>query len=335
MLLLVLPSRAYAAEEGREAIHFEYAAAPNCPPADRFLGQISAYTTRWALARPGDDARRFVVRIDERDGAYVGRFDVRQASGETAGRDIRGERCEDAALGLAVAVALAIDPQASLVAVPSPVSEPAPNAEPPAPVTLPAPTDARESTADAPTEHERASPPSAAVSVGGRGELNGAVSGTLPVVDVFVELEWNGALARLPSLRPAIRGGFRSAFTRTHQVGQTRAQIDWSAGYVEACPARFAVTRHVAIEGCAGANLGVLSAQAPDIRGAGITRRTWLDYGGLFGVRWHPHPHLFVEAVLAVWAPITRDRLRIEPDGVVTRAPAAGISAGIGGGWRF
>ena len=335
MLLLVLPSRAHAAEEGREAIHFEYAAAPDCPPADRFLGQISAYTTRWTLARPGDDARRFVVRIGPRDEAYVGRFDIRQASGETAGRDIQGETCEDAALGLAVAVALAIDPQASLAPAPPPPTEPRPIAEAPRPTSPPAPTGAKESAAEAPIERKRASPSSAAVSVGGRAEVNGAVSGVLPVVDLFVELEWSGALAQLPTLRPAIRGGFRTAFTRTHQVGQTRAEIDWSAGYVEACPTRFAVTRQLAIEGCVGANLGILSAQAPDLRGPGITRRTWLDYGGLLGVRWHPHPHLFVEAVLAVWAPITRDRLRVEPDGVVTRAPPAGISAGIGGGWRF
>ena len=177
----------------------------------------------------------------------------------------------------------------------------------------------------------------AASSVGvGRGRVRRrACSGARRRVDVFVELEWIGALAGVPSLRPAIRGGWRNALTRTQQVGKTRAEIGWAAGYLEACPARFALTRQLALEGCAGAHLGALSAAAPGLLGGGIRRRTWLDYGGLVGARWQPHPHLFIEAVAAVWAPITRDRLRVEPDGLVTRAPPAGISAGMGGGWRF
>ncbi|OJY26804.1 MAG: hypothetical protein BGO98_07325 [Myxococcales bacterium 68-20] len=347
-VLLVWPSLASAADEasagaprakGSEALHFEYVAPPECPPADRFLGQISAYTTRWTLARPGEEARRFIVRIDQRERVYVGHFDVRAASGARASRDIEGATCDEAALGLAVAVALAIEPNASLVPEPSPASE-STSIEPSTPA--PPPPDEGANAAprakappDMPIVRPPSSPSRAAVSVGGRAEANGAVSGVLAVVDVFVELEWIGALARVPSLRPAIRGGWRNALTRTQQVGTTRAEIDWAAGYLEACPARFAVTSHVAIEGCVGGHLGLLSGQPLDLRGAGITRRTWLDYGGLLGARWQPDRHLFVEAVAAVWAPITRDRLRIEPDGLVTRAPAAGISAGIGGGWRF
>jgi len=339
--LLVLPSRATAdegsvgaerpAEKGAEAIHFEYEASPDCPSAESFLGKISAYTTRFTLAGPGPEARRFVVRIDQRDRGYVGHFNVRAASGETAGRDIEGESCDDAALGLAVAVALAIDPEASLVPpAPPPVDGPAASA-------APAPSPPRDAPRSMPARAPSASspPPRPAVSFGARAEANGAVSGVLAVIDLFVELEWPGASRRVPALRPAVRGGWRNAFTRTVQVGQARAEIDWTAGYLEACPARFAVARDLAIEACLGANLGILSAQAPDLPAASVTRRTWLDYGGLLGARWQPHTHLFVEAVASAWAPITRDRLRIEPDGLVTRAPSVGISAGIGGGWRF
>src|SRR5690348_6607102 len=111
MLALVgLDARADPAHERNEPIHFDYAASPECPPADQVLRQVAAYTTHWALARADEEGRRFVLRIVRRGAAYVAHFDVREAAGETAGRDIEGESCEDAALGLAVAVALVIDP---------------------------------------------------------------------------------------------------------------------------------------------------------------------------------------------------------------------------------
>lgn len=336
MLLLVAlaPAQASASENAKEPIHFEYVAAPACPPADRFLGQISAYTTRWSIAASGEEARRFSVRIGPRNGAFVGHLEVREANGSATRRDIEGANCDDTALGVAVAVALAIDPNAMLAPPSPPPTESGGLAGSPAPA--PPPKDEEPApVARVPVEPKPSARSHVAVSAGGRGEANGAVSGVLAVLDVFLELEWLGASRRVPSLRPAIRGGWRIALDRTTQVGRSRAEIGWSAGYLEVCPARFAVTRRIAVEGCAGANLGVLSAQPPEIRGAGITRLTWFDYGALLGARWHVHRHVFVEAVMAVWAPITRDRLHIEPDGVVTRAPAAGISAGIGGGWRF
>ena len=339
LLVACTPLRARAGEtSGVEAIHFEYVAPAGCPDMDGFLGRISTYTTRWTLAAPGAEARGFVVRITQREGAHVGRLDVRAATGETAGRDIEGESCEDTALGLAVAVALAIDPHASLLPVPATSAPPTELGTTADTAPSPSPPVRSDDAADAraaPAARSPSPPSLPAVLVGARAEANGAVSGVLAVTDVFVELEWAGALARVPSLRPALRGGWRNALTRSTQVGQTRAEVDWTAGYLEACPARFAAARELTVEACLGAHLGVLSARAPELRTAGVTRRTWLDYGGLLGARWQPHPHLFVEAVAGVWAPITRDRLRIEPDGLVTRAPSAGISAGIGGGWRF
>jgi len=334
LALVGLDARAEPAHERDEPIHFDYAAAPECPPADQVLRQLAAYTTHWTLARPDEHARRFVLRIVRRDAAYVGHFDIRDAAGETAGRDIEGESCEDAALGLAVAVALALDPHGSLVPA---TPEPSPIVEPPPSLPVPVkdgPATSRTGVVGR-AARTTSSRPRGAVSVGARAEANGAVSGVLGVVDVFVELEWIGALARIPALRPALRAGVRHAFSRSTHVGTTRSAIGWNAGYVELCPARFALGPRVAIEGCLGADLGQLSAEALDIPGAGVTRRPWLDYGGVFGARWQLHPHFFLDGMAAMWAPLTRDRLRVEPDGVVTKAPAAGFSMGLGGGWRF
>ncbi len=326
--------------EWKEPIHFEYAAAPECPRADQVLRQIAAYTTHWTLAGPDEDARRFVVRIVRRDAVYFGQLDIREAVGATARRDIEGDTCEDTALGLSVAVALAIDPHASLTAVgpESPSTDEVPPPPPPPPPPRPPRREEEQSDRDgrAAREAPRTRTPSRpALSLGGRAEANGAVSGVLAVVDIFAELESPSVLTRIPSLRPALRGGVRHAFTRSTYVGRTRAEIGWSAGYLEACPARFALWPRVSIEGCFGANLGQLSAEALDIPGAAISRRRWFDYGVIVGARWQVHPHLFIESVAAMWAPLTRERLRIEPDGVVTEAPASGFSMGLGGGWRF
>lgn len=338
MAVLAAQARTEAAEGRAEPIAFAYSAPRACPSSQEILEQVAAYTTRWKLAAEGDDARRFELRIERRASAYVGRLVVHEASGEISRREIDGETCEDTALALSVAVALAIDPNASIG---TPLAPPAPIDEPPAlelappgpPVVLPSTTRSDRPVGRA-TEPSRSRSPFV-VAVGARGEANTAVSDTLGVVDAYAEVEWSQASAHLSWLRPALRIGVRHAFSRRLVVGLTRAEVDWNAGYLELCPARFALAKPLTVEGCLGSNVGVLSAEARDIPGSTPTRRAWLDYGALGGLRWQIHRQLFLEGVVAVWAPVTRDRLRVEPDGVVTEAPHAGISAGFGAGWRF
>jgi hypothetical protein len=338
--LLVVPSEAGAAEEAVEPIAFEYAAAGDCPSAEDVLRQIAAYTPKWTLARPGDEARRFVLRIGHRNGSYVGRFELHEAGGRSAERNVTDDSCEDVALGLAIAVALAIDPGARMGGEPPSVDRPEPSPLPPPASQAPPDAEAPAVVVAPPAIPEKPAPPprppsSAAVSVGARGEATSAVSGLLAVMGPYLELEWNPAPERLPWFRPVFRAGFRQSFTRTTRVGPTEAEIAWSAGQVEVCPSRFLLASRFSVEGCLASNVGVLSAQARGIPGAGITRRAWFDYGVLVAARWQFHPSLFAETVGAVWVPQTRDRLRVEPDGVVTEAPAAGLSAGLGIGWRF
>lgn len=336
--ILAAPTHAEAGEQGTEPIVFAYAAPRTCPSSEQVLEQVAAFTTKWKLAARGTDARRFELRIERHGSAYDGRLVVHEANGDLSRREMDGETCEDTALALAVAVALAIDPSASIGAPPTP---PAPVTESPEPTPEPEPAPPSSSPRE-PTDRPagRPSPPPRSsspflVALGARGEANAAVSGTLAVVDAYLEAEWNRASERLPWLRPALRLGVRHALSRRLVVGLTRAEVDWNAGYLELCPARFALGRPLTIEGCVGSNVGVLSAEARGIPGSTPTRRAWFDYGALVGARWQFHRQLFLEGVVAMWAPVTRDRLRVEPDGVVTEAPRAGISAGFGVGWRF
>ncbi|MDF2692025.1 MAG: hypothetical protein K0S65_408 [Labilithrix sp.] len=317
LALLGIPSSEASAAETEtetEPIVFEYTAPPDCPSAEDMLGQIAAFTTKWTLARPDAVARGFVLRIVPTEAGYAGRFDLRELSGNVTGRDVVGDRCEDVTLGLAIAMAIAIDPRA-MGAAPPP-------AEPASPKK-------------APTPKESPRPPNVAVSIGGRGEANSAVSALIAVLDLYLELEWTPAAKRIPWFKPTFRGGFRQSFKRTNRVGQSEADISWSAGQIELCPSRFALGSRFSIEGCLGSNIGVLSAQARGIFGARPTRLSWFDYGGLIAARWQFHSHLYAETAFGAWFPLTRDRLRVEPDGVVTEAPFLGFSAGLGIGWRF
>jgi len=312
--VLAMPSsEASAAEPRPEPIVFEYTAPPDCPSADDLLGQIAAFTTKWTLAQADAPARGFVLRIAPAEAGYAGRFDLRDLSGNVVGRDVVGETCEEVALGLAIAVAIAIDPR-SMGAAPA--------SEPPPPEKMPSPKATRR-------------PAKLAVAIGARGEANGAVSEPIVVADLYFEVEWTPAAERIRWLRPVLRGGFRQSFERTNRVGQSEADIRWSAGQIEICPSRFLLGAGLSIETCLGSNIGVLSAQARGIFGARPTRRSWFDYGALVAARWQLFAHLYAETALGAWFPLTRDRLRVEPDGVVTEAPFAGLSAGLGIGWRF
>ncbi|MBX3225155.1 MAG: hypothetical protein KF795_31850 [Labilithrix sp.] len=335
--LCLLSPEAFALEDDVDRIVFDYSAAAECPSDDELLRQIASYTTKWTLAQPEEAARRFVVRIARRGDRYEGRLDLLGAGGDSARRELKADDCADVVLGLAIAIAIAIDPHAALgretpaANVPdarTTADPPEPDVPAPAPPTTPAERPKRP--APKPARVDRLAP-----SIGARTEANSAVSGLLAVVNVYVEAEWSAPIARLPSLRPVLRVGFRKSFTRTSRVGETEADIDWSAGQIEACPTRFLVTAHLSMEVCLGSNAGVLSAEARTIPGAGVTQRFWFDYGAVVAARWQIHPNVFVEAVGAGWLPFTRDRLRVEPDGVVTEAPAIGFSGGIGTGWRF
>ncbi len=331
------------AEGPLEPIAFDYAAPPECPSREQVLRQIAGYTAKWTLSDGRDDTRHFRLRAERRDGAYVGRFDVRAPNGTTVGREVTGDSCEDVALALAITVALAIDPRASIAVGEEPPrpagvqDTDAPAAAPPS--STPAPADSKATVVSdrrtIPASSAGAAGPRLKVAVGSRIEGTTAVSAVLAVIDAFVELEAERTSHAVPWFRPVVRAGFRKSFTRTASVGEARVEIDWAAGHIEACPTRLVFASLFSAEACLGANVGELSAMPLDIPGAERTRRLWLDYGGLAALRWQAHPNFFAELAGGSWVPRRRDRLRIAPDGLVSRAPAVGFSLGVGIGWRF
>jgi hypothetical protein len=125
-------ARLGAAAEATEPIRIEYHAEPGCPNADEFNDQVFRRTASARLATSAELARTFVVSIERRGNSLVGSLVVRQADGTTESRQVAGPECGEVAKVLALATALAIDPEASLAANPEP-RQPPRNAEPPPP----------------------------------------------------------------------------------------------------------------------------------------------------------------------------------------------------------
>ncbi|MDF2697827.1 MAG: hypothetical protein K0S65_6210 [Labilithrix sp.] len=322
-----------AAESEKEPIHLDYVAEGRCPERSRILSEVEAHADSWQLAQPGARARRFVLRIEHRNTEYVGRLDIHSPAGQVStGSEIRGPDCDDVALGLTVAVALALDPRANASPVPPSAKEP-----PTPPVAkgddVPRPSPLRE------RERQEAPKPEAStgmsgplVGLGVRFEGSRGVAGTMGGGALFGELAWTGTLRWFA---PKVRLGARRTLPVGIDVGGGRVDMTLTAAFVELCPVALALGSDVDVGACLQGSVGSLSAAATDIPEARDEARLWLDYGGLGTVRWWLGPHVALEGCFGLSVPITRHRIRVESDAVVTRADAVVLLGSAGAVYRF
>jgi len=331
---LCTPATLRAAEAEREAVHLDYVAEEGCPSRARILADVERHADNWQLAEAGARARRFVLRIGRRDAQYVGRLDVHSPSGEvSAGSEIRGPDCEDVALGLSLAAALALDPRSSAPrqASPEPThAEPEPAAQrtaiaarrrSPRPPTVAASSEVAPRGSLVPD-----------VGLGARIEGSRGVAGTLAGGSLFGELAW---ATPVRWLAPKLRLGARRTFEAAFPVNGGQVDVTLSAAFAEVCPVALALGSAVEAGACVQGSVGSLSAAASNIPAARDETRIWLDYGGLGAFRWWLARHVSVEACLGFSVPITRHRIRVESSAVVTRADAVVVLGSAGVAYRF
>jgi len=329
-----LSATAHAAEPETEAIHLDYVAEGRCPERPRILAELEAHADNWELAEPGARKRRFVLRIERRDAQYVGRLEIRSTNGEVAaGSEIRGPACEDVALGLTLAVALALDPRSNAPpsstppaegasppgrqAVEAPASGPMPRPAP-APRPVPAPTEAPSGSWN--------------VGLGARVEVSRGVVNVLGGASLYGEIGWAGPVRWFA---PKLRLGGRRTLSAELDVNGGHVDLALTAALAELCPVALAFGSSVEAGACLQGSVGVLSASATNIPAARDARRVWLDYGGLGTVRWWIDRRVSLEGSLGLSVPITRDRIRVEADAVVTRADAVVLLGSVGVFYRF
>ncbi|MBN9161048.1 MAG: hypothetical protein J0I07_08800, partial [Myxococcales bacterium] len=113
-----MPLRARAGEPEAERVSVAYAAQESCPSEERFIGNVRRYTTKWQVVDSSSSVRSFRVVLGRRGAEHRGVLVIETPNGEVTQREIVAPDCERVARGLAIAMALAIDPEANISEVP-------------------------------------------------------------------------------------------------------------------------------------------------------------------------------------------------------------------------
>jgi hypothetical protein len=335
-----------AAAPAQELIQIRYDADATCPSYEAFIENVHRYTSRWG---EGEGGRRFLLKLEPRDGRVLGTLEIVQprasrpdAPYESASREIAGPDCETVARGMAIAVAVAIDPQALLSGSSAQAAEPAPPPPPPrAPLPEAAPP-ARERALPASSRPVESSPPPR-LAVDARLELTSAVVvGLLPVFSAAFEVDpfarsAAGPPPRLPRwLRPSLAVGLRQSSTKEVIRSSVVSDFLWTAAVVRLCPVRFSsFGDSLEVTPCIEGDLGVLQANA---RGSSDARRTanrWFDVGASARASWKLAGPWFVGGAVSVVMPVTRNRFELATKELISQAPRIGVTVGLSAGLRF
>jgi hypothetical protein len=304
-----------------------YRSTEGCPDGPTFLALLGERAPLVRLARSGDRVD-FVVTLDAGHGRSTGRLERQTDSGTVAMRELDDVGCDAVAQGLALGLALALDPDAAPVAptvTPVPeVAEPSPPAaappEPPKPA--PVPKSAPRTRA---TPVPRPAPPSRPSPYGLIGVDLGAVTGVTPQAlgqaAAFVELD--GALLPGLALRASAVGALGSSATR---IGTVHRWI--AAGRLEACPVRFG-ERTWALWPCAGLDVGATRAWA-----SRTATTPWVAAGVRGRGRWWTGKAIALEAEVGAVFPMTRYDISGQA-GTLYGTKPIGFSAGLGGAVRL
>lgn len=348
---LVVLAESTASAQGEpenEPIQVRYDADARCPTEAEFVGSVRRYASRWALADASVDARRFHVTLAPRGDEFVGTLAIAPRSssgtGEVATREIVGPDCDVVARGMAVAMAVAIDPQALFAsdALPQPSAGADGDAGSTPTSELAAPPRVRK------RPSPRAEPPPSAPhwAVEARAEMTSAVvTGWMPVFGIALELDPLAARVKRPSwplprwFRPSFALGVRQSLPKDVTEDSIATTFVWTAGMLRVCPFRFdafgALGDRLEVLPCFEGDVGSLHAGASGSQDARSTTKPWVDVGGSAQIRWQIAGPWFVGSSAMLVAPISRNRFELATGALVSRAPGIGVSLGLTGGARF
>ena len=130
LALLCLASPAHA---DKETIALDFEAASSCPDRARFLERVRTFTSKVEVASDEGTARRkFGIRVTRSAGVVRGELTIDNRGTRTT-RSVSGTTCDEVVSALALATALAVDPEA--LGEPTPEEPPLAETEPPKPPT--------------------------------------------------------------------------------------------------------------------------------------------------------------------------------------------------------
>ena len=327
---VVTASGARADEPLQELVRLEYQSSDGCPDRASFEARVRARTVRVLFVGSNDPTRTFVVGLTYGPPAH-GRLTVRHRDVVEGTREVSADACSDVADALALAVALAIDPD-SLVAAPldvgSPTAEPA--IPPPAAASPPL---VRSATQGPPAPVVSGRTPAMSEAPPGRTSLPHTLSmgadlaiatGISPValVGISPRLGWRAQSTSL--LAPSASLAFFRSSSGALSVPVGAASFEWTVGQIDGClvswrrgPARFL--------GCARIEAGDLDATGSDGTPPLTRHRAWFAVGPLGRGEWDLLPPLFLAVEAAAMVHATAERFFFLPSVTIYEVPVLGF----------
>lgn len=251
LLLCAAPARADV-----EPIGIDYSAPEGCPSADEFTTQVLERTDSARLsAEPG--VRTFVVVISGGGTEVQGSLSIREPDGSASlSRTLSGSHCVEVAMALALATALAIDPQATFA--------PREDEPEPPPDLPPDPNDPIDRVEPPATKHDRmlglAVGPTAVFGLAPVAGFGGMIAGELRRgIPLLATLGVELALTTAPSTRTA------------------GAQSSYDLAYARPKVCAFPLPRSTTFRllPCAGLEIGVLRARGSELPRPSEATRLW------------------------------------------------------------
>ncbi len=318
-----------------ESIVLRYSTRASCPPRAQFVDEVRARTSKVRFAG-ADGARRFSVAFSRSEDEFTGKLEIVSGEGETSERVITGRDCDEVASGLALVLALAVDPDASTAPIgelpppPAPGPESTPAAAPAvAPVKRPPQPQSQGPQLDTPRRSLPSSPGKVASTSIGLGLDATLIAGITPK-----PLAAAGTHLRVSDtsfgLKP--RGTLRFFAAKTGTVGSEGELADYRVigGQLDLCPHRFALLDALETGSCVVLQGAALRAEGRDAPKPGAATRAFFASGLSGFLSSQLGGDFYAEFQAAGWLNLTRDDFVFEqPRVVVHDVPLFSFSAGI------
>jgi hypothetical protein len=342
-----------AAQDSGEPIVLEYRASSGCPDEAAFVARVRARTSRARLAWPGEVARRFVVNAEAGPPAG-GDITVTNEHATEGTRTLRADTCEEVADGLALILALAVDPHAratpTVEAAPSaPPGASQPGATPPTPsssvdplppaplVVLAAPSSPP--APPPPASPEREVPHSAPLPLGQRFVVGAdfAIAVAVAPQTLFAASPFLGVRALRSKLFDLdVRASFFRVDSGSIRFLKGTADFTFTVGRIDGC-VLFRLGHGVGVGPCARVETGALDVVGMVAGAVSVAQDTpWLAAGGTGRIEWVLVGSFMLDVDAGVTARMIQDSFYFASDRKnLYTVPVAGFEGALGMGARF
>jgi hypothetical protein len=323
-----------------QRVALRYADPVGCPGQALFVEAVNARVRRPIEWSQTATVVQMVVTIERSADQVRGKLEVARLDAEPTRREFAARTCEEVSSALALVASLALDPNArtELLLPQTPAESrqdfptaPAPAAPPDTAVASAAAKPASPAPSEPPARPRKRSHylawlgPSAEVAGGYAPE---------PLIGLGLGL---GARRVASGLSPGLQLSALWGKTGTTGPSAANGSFAWAMGRLEVCPLRLQLDARLALEPCAAAEAGRLSARGADtqVDEAVTVGRWWFAAGATLALHVSLR-HFFFRFTALGLVPATRDEFVFrDPDRSVHQASPFVYGASLGLGFQF